>query len=304
MSPLESFFSCLKQEETLRYATPPPPPQASAVPKPEENFVHVLKTLEARIFKQEENAIAVAAALRDSLAEVQACRSESRQTTQRVQELEGRLVEFASRLKTAPAAAASDPEMDTVIAGLRTELSTYSRRLIVAEDALDRLETEGLNSVPVEISLLEGRMKSLESCFTGEIHARFSELGGQVLEVKRQTCLAMEATASGARRLDKLEESAARLPYLERRLSSIESKLERLYDLDALAQSLKLHAEGMEEKIVSVMKEHAIISGGQSELSSNFDSLSAQIRQMSALFNQFRTELAFLIPKKRSNTVG
>lgn len=304
MNPADSFFSCLKQDESQRCVPPPPPSQAAAAPKPEENAALKLKALEEQVAKLEECSAAAASALRESKAEAQAWKSEARQSAQRTGELEGKLSELTKRLDSASVAPVETLDTGKALAGLRSELSSCSRRLVSAEEALSRLETEGLGAVSVSMRLLEGRLKSLEGGFTGEMHARFSELGTQSAEIRRQAGLAMETAAGGARRLDKLEENSVRLPYLEHRLAVIESKLERLYDLDSLAQSLKAVVEGMEERMALAMNEHAAISGGQSKLSSDFDLLSTQVRHMTALFNQFRNELAFLIPKKQPNNIG
>lgn len=298
MSPGDSVFSCIHpHEEVQRCAPPPPPPHPSPAPMREDKAAVKLTALEARIIKLEECAAAAASA-------AEASRKEAQAAVGRAAGLEKKLEKLTDRLAAAAQSAGPDGATAVAVTGLRHELSSYSQRMASAEEALRRFDPAGLNSIALSVRLLEGRLKSIETGFAEELHERSSALASQAGDAARKAGLALEMTGSAVRRLEKLEENSARLPYIERRFSALESRLERIYELDALAQSLKLGVEGMENKMASAMKESAAISGGQAQLSSDFESLSAQVRQMTALFNQFRTELSFLIPKKQKNSIG
>lgn len=298
MSPGDSVFSCIHpHEEAQHYAPPPPPPQPAPAPVREDKAALKVTALEARITKLEECAAAAASAAEVSRRQAQAA-------AERAAELEEKLAEVTERLAAAAQSAGPDGATAVEVTGLRHELSSYSQRMASAEEAVRCFDPAALNSIALSVRLFEGRLKSIETGFAEELHERFSALSSQAVEAARKAGLAQEMTGGVARRLEKLEENSARLPYIERRFSALESRLERIYELDALAQSLKLGVEGMEGKMGSALKESAAISGGQEKLSSDFETLSAQVRQMTALFNQFRTELSFLIPKKQKNSIG
>ena len=169
------------------------------------------------------------------------------------------------------------------------------------EQDFSLLEPAGIKSVSLSLRLLEERLKSVEAGFNDELHERFTAVSFSAGESARKAALALQTAAAGALRAERLEELLVRLPYIENRFATLETKLDCVYELDALAQALKLSVDGTEGKLVLAMKEAAAISGGQKRLGADFDSLSAQVRQMAALFNQFRTELSFLIPKKQGN---
>jgi len=165
---------------------------------------------------------------------------------------------------------------------------------------------EKLEERVVRLPYLENRLKScedkLEAGLANELKERFSTLDAAFGETARKAGLAQEIAAGGARRVEKLEERVARLPYLENRLKSSEDKLERIYDLEALTQSLNLSVEGMEKSFSAAMRESSLVSAEHKKICSDFESLSRQVKQLTALFNQFRTELAFLMPRKQESS--
>lgn len=286
----KSLFSCIKPDEEPPRDTPAPPPPVGGH---ENTVASVIPALQERLKKLEESAAAAASA-----AEV--ARAEAKAAQERASELEDRLIEINDRLRVfmdKPVDLSPDQaEQDT----LKGEVAACTGRMGSIEKALHLLESDGIKSISLSLRLLEGRLVSVEAGLNDELNERFSAslCAG---EAASKAALALETAAAGTRKLERLEELLVRLPYIDKRFAAVETKLERVYELDALAQALKLSVEGTEGKLTLVMKEAAAISGGQNRLGSDFDSLSAQVRQMAALFNQFRTELSFLIPKKQGN---
>lgn len=288
-----SLFSCIKPvEEPARYTPPSPPPAG----RQEEAFAQVTAALQDRVKKLEDCTTASASAAEAARAEAKAAQDRSAELEKRLAAINDSLRAFMDKsVNLRP----DQAELDT----LKGEITSCTGRMVSIEKDMHLLESDGIRSVSLSLRLLEGRFKSVEAGLNDELHERFSAVSLSVGESARKAALALETAAAGARRLEKLEELLVRLPYVENRFATLETKLERIYELDALAQALKMSVEGTEGKLALVMKEAAAISGGQKRLGADFESLSAQVRQMAALFNQFRTELSFLIPKKRGDLV-
>lgn len=288
-----SLFSCIKpDEEPPRYNPPPPPPAG----RQEEASAQAVAALHARLKKLEECAAATTSAAEAAKAEAKAAQDRSVELEKRQTALNDRLRSFMEgSLNFKP----DQAELDT----LKGEVTACAGRVASIEQDFHLLEPVGIKSISLRLRLLEGRLKSVEAGFNDELHERFSAVSLSAGESARKAALALQTAAAGALRLERLEELLVRLPYIDKRFAALETKLERLFELDALAQALKISVEGTEGKLVLAMKETAAISGGQKRLGSDFDSLSAQVRQMAALYNQFRTELSFLIPKKQEDLV-
>ncbi len=295
----ESLFSCIKQQETREEAARcAPPPKAAPVPGPapanapapqppkrDEELYAKVSALEAKIKKSEEKNSVSAAAIESLKAEAQAARL-------RAAQLERDAAEFKKI-----------SEASSLSAGrVKEELAALRGRTASIEDIIRRLDASSLNSLVLSVGLFEGRLKSLEAGMASEIKERFAGLDTAFGDTARKAGLAQETAAGCARRVEKFEERTAGLPYLENRLGAMEGKLERLYELEALAQFLKLSVEGMEKSISAAMRESALISGEHKKTCADFESLYRQVRQLTALFNQFRTELAFLMPKQQETT--
>jgi|GEM_PF-1750856 len=288
----ESVFSCIKQteprEEAPRYA--PPPAAASAPPlrsAQNDELTAKVSALEAKIKKLEEKDAAAAAAAESFKAEAQAAQ-------RRVAELERASAEFRKMSEAFPLS----------LWQFKEEVTALRARAVSMEEIIRRLDPSTLNAVALSVDLFEGRLKSLETGLANELKERFSALDAALSETSLKTGLAQEIAAGSARRVEKLGEMVVRLPYLENRLSSSEGKLERINELEALAQSLKLSVEGMENNFSASMRESVLISEEHKKILSDFESVSRQVKQLTALFNQFRTELAFLMPKKRESIGG
>lgn len=285
-----SLFSCIKpDEEPPRYSPPPPPPAG----RQEEASAQAVAALHARLKKLEECSATAASAAEAAKAEAKAAQARSIELEKQLMAINESLRVFMDKpVDLRPEQA----EQDT----LKEEVAACTGRMVSIEKDLHLLESDGIKSISLSLRLFEGRLISVEAGLNDELNERFSAslCAG---EAASKAALALETAAAGARRLERLEELLVRLPYIDKRFSALETKLERVYELDALAQALKMSVEGTEGKLALVMKEAAVISGGQNRLGSDFDSLSAQVRQMAALFNQFRTELSFLIPKKQGD---
>ena len=189
-------------------------------------------------------------------------------------------------------------------APLRKELEAQKSRVGAIEELMRHPDVSALNSVSLSVSLLEGRLKNLESGLANELKERFSILDSAFGDVSRKAGLTQETAAGSARRVEKLEEQAARLPYLENRLNSGEAKLGKIYELEALGQSLRVSVEGMEKNFSAAMRESAFISSEHKKTCSDLESLSQQVKHLAALFNQLRTELAFLMPRRQESPGG
>lgn len=288
----DSVFSCIKKqdipEEAARHTpqyspAPTPPPQ----PKQQEDLYAKIAALEVKIKKLEERDAIVSALIEGFKAEVKAAQ-------RRADDLERNAAESRKTTETLAAA----------LGQFKEEVSALRTRTGSVEETLRRFDLSNSSSISLSVALLKGRLKNLEVGLAHELKERFLALDAAFRETASKVGLAQETAVGSARRVEKLEERAARLPYLENRLNSYEGKLERLYDLDALSQSLKLSVEGMENNFNTSMQETASLSGEHKKISSDFESLSREVNHFAALFNQLRTELSFLMPKKQESIGG
>jgi hypothetical protein len=158
----------------------------------------------------------------------------------------------------------------------------------------------GLSQATIDGSLYERCIKNIEAGVLGEFKDRFSQLDAALERIMRKTNLALETAAGSAKRVDKVEEGVAQLSYIKTRVESNEGKFERLYELDAVVQALKVGVVSLETNIGVVRKDAAEISAEHKKTISDFESVSHQLNQLTALFNHFRTQLSFLLPKKES----
>lgn len=189
------------------------------------------------------------------------------------------------------------------------ELSrTLERSLALAESRHSQQEgmasAQALNSLSLNFGVLDGRLKNLEAGMEEDLKRRFSALDAMVGDAVRKAGLAGEIGASVARRADKLDAAVSRFSSLEQRISGSEERLGSLYELEALAQSLKLSVSGMETNFEAAMRSCSQTAAGNKKLASDFEALSRQVTQLSALFNQLRTELAFLLGRKGGSGIG
>lgn len=296
-----SVFSCINPQggrngEELHAPPPVPPLPPPPPPKQHEDLCAKVAALEAKIKRLEERDCAAAAAAEGFKTEAQAARSSAVELEREISGLK-KTIEDSCRNNRA-----GQDTTRIALGELKEELGSQRARVGSIDKIIGSLDPFNLSSLSLSIGLLEGRLKNLEVGLADEFKERFSTLDAAFGETARKAGLAQETAAGGARHIEKLEERVARLPYLENRLKSCEDKLERIYDMEALAQSLKSSVEGMEKSFSAAMRESSLVSAEHKKICLDFESLSRQVKQLTALFNQFRTELAFLMPKKQESS--
>ena len=217
----------------------------------------------------------------------------------RISELESASDGFRKTIEElrAEKASALEPVLRT-LEQLREEMSELRSKAGAADELGRRLDSANLEGVTVGLGLLEGRMKNLEAGVVSQLNERFSALETSFGEVVRKANLAHETAAGSARALEKLEERAANLAYLENRLTVNEGKFADLYDLEAVVRGLKVSVESLENNFSEVMREAARVSSESKRLRADLEPLSHQVKHLTVLFNHFRTEFSFLISKK------
>ncbi len=283
----ESVFSCVKRQDIPAEAARRAPP--AAPPPPAQ--------------QQQSDSLDVKIADFDiKLKELEAASLTSATSGRKVEHLEKTIAELGGilegyRLKNQDEKDAFIPYLEQ----LRKDISAVCYRLAAVEGSGQRFAAADLTGISVNVNLFERRLKKLETGISSELAERFSALDSAFGETSRKAGLAHETAFGNARRVDKVEERVARLAYVESRMISIEGKLERINECDALVQALRVSVEGMEKNVNFVLHEAAGISGEQNRIGSDFESLSRQVKQLTALFNHFRRELAFLIPKKQES---
>ena len=297
----DSVFSCIDPHDGRNEAELPVPPPAPPLPPPpppgqHEDLCAKVAALEAKIKKLEERDHAAAAAVEGYKAEAQAAQLRAAELERGISGLK-KTIEDSGRDSRA-----GQDTNGIAIRELKEELHSQRARVGSLDKIFQNPDLSGLNSLSLSVGLLEGRLKNLEAGLVNELKERFLTLDAGFGETARKAGLAQETAAAGARRVEKLEERVVRLPYLENRLKSSEDKLERIYDLEALTQSLNLSVEGMEKSFSAAMRESSLVSAEHKKICSDFESLSRQVKQLTALFNQFRTELAFLMPRKQESS--
>ncbi len=321
---------------TLPRIPPAPPPAAPPSPAPAqgqrqyEEICARLRDLEGRLKKAEERESALASALEGARSELKAVSARAEALAQRpappVPEAAKALAAAGEAARTAgeafkaageaarsggeaartagEAAKTSGEASAAAAAALKAaeEAASSAARLRAELAELRQSSGQAAQSFSSGLGLVEDRVRHLQSGLAEELKARFAALDTALMDASRKAGLAQEASASAGRRVEKSEERLARLQYLESRVESNEGKLGKIYDLEALAQALRVSVEGMEKNFDAAMRASAVISAENKRLNSDFEGLSRQVRQLTALFNQLRAELAFLMPKKENET--
>jgi chromosome segregation ATPase len=285
MTGQDSLFSCIQPtgplgagDAALSRPAPPPPPR----PRPAEAPASPAAP-EAWVKKQEENS---AAAVR------------------RLAELENLVTGLKKELEESRSKAVADRESYCSSAKLfRAEVSSLALRLSAAEKSL------AAGPAPAAISLsaitgLEQRLREMEARFSEALDLRLSRFDVSFEETARRSTLAQETAGGNNRRLDRMEERLARLTYIESRLTNSEQKYERICECAALTDSLKISVEELQLSLGSILQKEAALKAESNKNGSELQSLSRQVGQLSALFNHFRSELAFLMPGRREAAGG
>jgi archaellum component FlaC len=306
MTGRDSLFSCIKNPPGAEdYAAglgqphPPAPPSAPPARAPTgqvENLTAKIAELEDKIKKLEAKNSAPAPAAADGLkTDLQAALGRISGLERVVAGLQ-QAAEGAAREKREAKVAAA-PALDQVMA----DLAALRTRAGAVEETCRRIDLADLDGIGAGIGALGKRLNDLETGVVCELNERCLSLDSAFGKVSRKASVSHETAAGSARRVDKLEERLARLSYLENRLASNESKLERIYDLEAIVQALKVSVEGAENNSGLIMREAAGISAEHKKIRSDFESISHQVKHLAVLFNHFRAELSFLMPKNTEN---
>lgn len=213
--------------------------------------------------------------------------------------LELKLNELGEKIKALEEVAAARE-----VESLRNSLSSLQIRLVSAEEAVGKIWGEVSSLVSVSLAPIEGRLQSLESGLVNELKERFAAIDPALREAAAKSRAAQETAAGVEQRVGKFEEKLAQLPYLESRVNSSEEKTGHIYDIEAQSRSLNLRLEKMERDMHSVLREASAVMVENKRKGSELDSLAQKVGQMSALFNHFRSELAFLVPKGQESSGG
>jgi vacuolar-type H+-ATPase subunit I/STV1 len=270
----ESVFSCIKPAgcPAADVLSPPAPPPAAPSPKPETAPVQASSVNSAR----------------------------NEELEKRLKALEDKAGGYAS---------------DNRISGLEKQLSDIARALAELAEKAKR-EKEALNGavsrLGAELSLYKTtvealragasdykRLAALENSIREEASARFASLEALARETARKSALAVETSAADCRRIDRLEEYAARLAVFENRIKSVEDKTARIYECEALGHTLNSAHERMEKNVDEAARKAAEVSAEQRRVFSEMDTVTRQVSHLTALLNQFRSELSFLMPRQQ-----
>ena len=259
---------------------PPPPPSANY-----EKLAARVAELEARLKAAE--------APREKISELEGRLKALEASQGKISGLERASAGLSAGLQKA---AADSERTAQELPKLRGELAVFRSRLEGIEETCRGLAMSGTES--------KRYLKDLEASLLGELKERFSLFDTAFGEIARKAGLAYDTAAAGVQRLDRVEERSLKLSHLENRLESDEKKLETLYAVDASVQALKNAMASLEGRLAALMKESACLSGERQRGLADLESLTHQVRQLSALFNHFRTELSFLLPKKKEKAGG
>jgi len=288
----ESLFSFIKPPEAAgapQRGHPAPPPMPPPPPRQDDKLAARISELEARLKGLEAKEPGPDRAMVEGLkAEVEASQRRNSEFERAIAALQKGIGD-AIREKQA-----AKDDFNQKTDKFLSELSVLRYRA----DAADQL-CSGLNLANLDDRLYERVIKMVEGGVGGELRERYAVLDAAFAEVARKANQAFAATTANTRRVDKIEERAAIIAYLESRLESHEKKIERLYDIEAISHALKMSVESVENKIGAVMQETAGVAAENKKFLADFESLSHQVKQLTALFTYFRTELAYLLPKKK-----
>ncbi|MCM2266935.1 MAG: hypothetical protein NDI60_04075 [Elusimicrobiales bacterium] len=292
MSDGDSVFSFLKPQ-----AVPAPAPAPAAAPRVPDNVTAKIAELEAKLKALEAKAGQVGAMPPPPPPPGQpaAHRADLEAQQSRVDQLEKTVLELRRALDNSIKDRLAEKENFSVSAErLGGELAVLRARVEAAEEIsrdVSRSETDG--------SLYARFSEKVDTQLIAGLKSRLAALESVFDTVSRKAHAAGETSSGNSRRLDKLDERAARLEYLETRVEAADRKLERVYELDAAVQALKAGVEDAGAKAAAAVSAVAAAGAEQERSRSGFESLSHQVKHLSALFNYFRTELSFLLPKER-----
>lgn len=329
----DSIFSFIKHQEHPESV--PQRPSAPS-PAPSENFEKLaarIAELEARLKGPDAKAPAQGNAVPDTL------KPELLASQQRIMALERTVIELQRTAEAAGREAHAAKELapgHAAVDGLKAELHASQQRVAALERFAVELQkfVEGaakeaqaakasgdreLGKFRGELEALRAKedssealgrglteatersLKNFEAGVLGELKERLLALDAASADITHKANLISATTAGNAHRIDKLEERAAGLKYLENRLEANDKKFEKLYELEAVVQAVKVGMESLENKFGVLAQDAAGIKADHEGIRSDLESTNHEVKHLTALFNYFRTELAFLLPKKKEN---
>jgi len=260
----------------------PPPAAAGTQPSTPEPLRkeerNVPRELETRLKKAEERA----AAAEGRCAELAAAAGELKKATE----------EELRSLKEG----GSVPERSLKL--FRAEMAALALRLSAVEKA-DALSSTGGGMPAAELAGLEQRLRDMEARLHEGVSRRLSGMDTACGEALRNAMAAGESSSAALRRLEKNEERLARLSFIENRLDNLDRKLERVYEYEGMASALKAGIDELERTVSGIAQKEGKLEADYKKTESEFQTISHQVGQLSALFNHFRNELAFLMPGAR-----
>lgn len=239
------------------------------------------------------------AGLRDLETGLKACCGSLTEAERRLADLERTAAGLEESLeKEKNARAAAGQACAASLDPFREELSALARRLCAAEQQAAGAETARRAEQLQELAALRRQFQEAELRLLAELERRISGIDVSYGEAARKALAAHEAAGNAARRMAQLEEKLAGVVYLEKRLETAERKFGMLCECSALAETLKGSVEELEKGLGETIKREASLAAGNRKTDNELQSLSHQVAHLSALFNHFRTELAFLMPGK------
>lgn len=289
MSTEDSLFSCIKpKEKSEPHAMPPSPRPAPARPAedPAAGLKARISELVERLKKLEE-------------------RNAELPSNDRVSVLERTISALSEKVGPGlPAGNRDAGILEKQLGALKEENSALASRIAALEAATaKKTEVRGAGT-DLELTALVERVKSIEKNLADELSRRFSGFDEAFSEVLRKALTAQETARGTMVRLEALEELSARLVYLENRLENAERRTGKFCESEAIAEALKVENERLEASLNELSKKSAVGAAERQRLASDLETLTAQFNQLSALFNHFRTELGFLVPKKKESAAG
>jgi uncharacterized protein YeeX (DUF496 family) len=270
----ESLFSCIKPACNNPADVPPVQPQEASSPKAETTSVQAASgnfagngELEKRLKALEDKNAGSAAGLKIGALEKQ----------------------LGDLVRALAALAEKEKHEKEVLNGAVSRLG--------AELSLYKTTVEALQAGAPDYK----RVSALENSIREEASARFASLEALAHETARKSALAAETSAANLRRVDQLEEYAARLSVFENRIKSVEDKAARIYECEALVHTLNSMHERMEKSVDDAARKAAAVSSEQRRVFSEMDTITRQVSHLTALLNHFRSELSFLMPRKQGS---
>jgi len=274
----ESVFEGILPTRPVR---PAPAHAGQDRPAAQDAFISRCDAIEARIRKAEEREGAILSALNCVKTDAASVQSRLSGLEKWSSEIMEKIDGFSRALERSMAIAEGRPAQEERLAS-----------------------DKALSALSLNFGLLDGRIKNLEAGLEEDLKRRFSAIDAMAGEAGRKAGLAAEIGSSVARRADKLDAAVSKLSSMERRICDTEERLKSLYDVEALVQSLNLSVSGMHKSFDAAMRTCSQTAAGNKKLGSDLEALSRQVLQLSALFNQLRTELAFLLGRRSETGIG